>query len=102
MLVHRQFRDHWAELAARVGLQQAQQFWDHVSHNPGQRDPIAQITILKGKAGKSMGPNWSRTYHYEVSGAGRIDYQFNEAFKTSPSGDAHRVVAIRTISFGSH
>ena len=28
-----------------------------------------------------MAPGFSRTVHYEISGAGRIDYQFNDAYR---------------------
>jgi alkylation response protein AidB-like acyl-CoA dehydrogenase len=28
--------------------------------------------VLRGKAGEPMGPGFSRTIHYEISGAGRI------------------------------
>lgn len=102
VLVHRKYRNHWDELVARVGLQQAQQFWDHVVSTPGATSAIASITILRGKAGASRGAGWSRTHHYEVSGAGRIDYQYHNAFKTSADGDEHRVVAMLTISYSSH
>jgi len=102
VLVHKQYMDHWNQLVNRVGIQQAQQFWDHVATNPGGTDPIAQTTILKGKVGDPMGPGWSKTVHYEISGAGRINFQFNNAFKGGANGDGHKVVAIRTISYGSH
>jgi hypothetical protein len=36
VLVHRQFLGIWNELPARVGLANAQQFWDHVAMTPGQ------------------------------------------------------------------
>jgi len=102
VLVHRKFRKHWSELVERVGLQHAQQFWDHVAHTPGLKSPIAQMTILKGKAGQPMGSGWSRTYHFEISGAGRIDYQFNDQYQIDAESDPHRVVAILTISYSSH
>lgn len=102
VLVHRKFLNHWASLVDRVGAQQAQQFWDHVSQTPGMKSPIASITILKGTAGLPMGEGWSRTHHFEISGAGRIDYQYHNAFRGGAHGDAHPVVAILTISFGSH
>jgi len=102
VLVHKKFRNRWAEVVDRVGLQQAQQFWDHVAATPGQKSPIASITILKGKAGLPMADGWSRTHHYEISGAGRIDYQYHNEYAAGAVGDPHRVVAIMTISFGSH
>ena len=100
--MHRKFANHWAELVERVGIQQARQFWEHVSSNPGQPSALASITILRGKAGRPMEDGWSRTHHYEVSGAGRIDYQYHNAYKTSEDGDEHRIVAILTINFSSH
>lgn len=102
VLVHRKFRNHWDQLISRVGLQGAQQFWDHVAYTPGKVSPLASITLLRGKAGAPNGAGWSKTHHYEVSGAGRIDYQYHNAFKTSPDGDEHKVVAILTISYSSH
>ncbi|MEY9875982.1 hypothetical protein ABH931_005489 [Streptacidiphilus sp. MAP12-33] len=102
VLVHRRFKRLYEQLADRVGLQQAQQFWDHVSHDPGNPAPVASTCILRGKAGKPQGPGWSRTTHYEVSGAARIDYQFNDEYRVEADGDAHRVVAILTINYSSH
>jgi hypothetical protein len=36
VLVHRQFLGIWNDLPSRVGLENAQQFWDHVAMTPGQ------------------------------------------------------------------
>jgi len=102
VLVHRKFANHWAELVERVGLQQAQQFWDHVSQAPGSTSGIASTVILRGKAGRAQGPGWSRTHHYELSGAARIDYQYHNEFRVRTDGDAHPVVAILTINYSSH
>lgn len=102
VLVHKRFRNHYVQLVERVGLQQAQQLWDHLASNPGRTSGIASTTMLRGKAGRPQGPGWSRTVHYEVTSSARVDYQYNDTYKTSPDGDAHRVVAILTISFGSH
>jgi hypothetical protein len=102
VLVHKSFYAHYLELAERVGAQQAKQFWDHVAHQPGRPDPIAQTTILKGKAGRPRSEGWSRTIHYEVSSSARIDYQYNNSYVAVPGGDAHPVVAILTINYGSH
>ncbi len=48
-----------------------------------------------------MAPGFSRTVHYEISGAGRIDYQYNAAY-LGARGDPHPVVCIRAISLSSH
>ncbi|AEH10268.1 MULTISPECIES: hypothetical protein [Protofrankia] len=55
--------------------------------------------------GKHHGPKWdgySRTIHYEISGAGRIDYQYCSATTEGADGDAHAVVKILTIDLTSH
>jgi hypothetical protein len=59
VLVHRSFLRHYGKLVSRVGVQQAQQFWDHISMRPGSPCEVASITILKGKAGKPKRPGWS-------------------------------------------
>jgi len=102
VLVHKSFKRHYEELISRVGLQQAQQFWDHLATTPGEQSAVANVTILKGKAGRPQGDGWSRTHHYELTSKARADYQYNNNFTTSPNGDPHPVVAILTISFGSH
>lgn len=102
MLVHKRFAQHYRQLVDRVGLQQAQQFWDHASRTPGSPSPVASTCYLRGSAGRPKGPGWSRTIHYELTSSARIDYQFHDTYRTRDDGDAHRVVAILTISFGSH
>lgn len=55
--------------------------------------------------GKHHAPKWagySPTIHYEISGAGRIDYQYNPASTEGAQGDAHGVVKILSIDLGSH
>ena len=102
VLVHRKFLSHWEDLVSRIGAEGARQFWDHVTQTPGEPCAVASTTILKGSAGKPIGVGWSRTCHYEISGAVRINYQFNNSYKTNDDGDSHRIVAIRTINYGSH
>jgi hypothetical protein len=84
-----------------VGLTGAQQFYDHVANTPGQPPPVNRSGVLRGRAGEPMAPGFSRTIHYEISGAGRIDYQFNDAYLGS-RGDPHPVVFIRAINLSSH
>lgn len=102
VLVHRKYRNQWNDLASRVGTQQAQQFWDHVAQTPNKAPDVGTSTILRGKIGQPIGPGWSRTVHYEITGAGRINYQYNAAYRVSSDADAHPVVIIRTIELGSH
>lgn len=102
VLVHRRFLGHYRQLAERVGLQQAQQFWDHIAINPGNPDPVAQTCFLRGKAGRPQAPGWSRTIHYEVSSSAGIDYQYCDEYRTASDGDPHRVVTILTVNYSSH
>jgi hypothetical protein len=102
VLVHRSFADVWVSLPDRVGLAAAQQFYDHVSNSPGQPAAVNRTGVLRGKAGESMGPGFSRTIHYEISGAGRIDYQYHDTYADGAHGDPHPVVFIRAISLSSH
>jgi hypothetical protein len=51
---------------------------------------------MRGKGG------WSDVHHYEVSGAGRVNYQFHTAYTQGASGDPHRVVRIVDIDLSSH
>jgi hypothetical protein len=102
VLVHRHYVDHYNQMTEAVGLQQAQQFWDHVSATPDVWPAVGTSCILRGKAGDPMGPGWSRTIHYEVSSMARVDYSYHKAYKTTPNGDPHPVVAIWAINLSSH
>ncbi|MBI4319646.1 MAG: hypothetical protein HY675_14250 [Chloroflexi bacterium] len=102
VLVHRRYLEMWQKLPERVGIVNAQQFYDHVAHNPGMIPSVGQATILAGKAGRPAEEGFSRTIHYEITGAGRIDYQFNDSYCGGARGDPHPVVRIRTIDLSSH
>lgn len=102
ILVDRRFYDLWCELPARVGLEAATQFWDHVATSPGSMPAINGSCLLRGAAGRPRGEGWSRTIHYEVSSMARINYQYNDAYRTTADGDPHPVVAILTITYSSH
>lgn len=102
VLVHRQYLDVWKTLVDVVGLTNARQFRDHVSRTPGRPPAVGTSTMLRGR---HHGPKWagySRTIHYEISGAGRIDYQFCPATVEGTRGDPHPVVKILTIDLTSH
>ncbi len=102
LLVHRKFLSEWKELVRRVSLESALQFYDHVTQTPGSHPFVGSSTILKGKAGKPKWDGYSRTVHYEISGAGRIDYQWTDHDTNGAHGDEHRITKILTIDFGSH
>lgn len=101
VLVHRKFAHLWEALPGRVGLANAQQFYDHVARTPGQPATINRTGLLRGKAGEPMAPGFSRTIHYEISGAGRIDYQYHDAYTGGGEGDPHAVVFIRAINLSN-
>lgn len=133
VLVHRQYKDLWDALPQRVGLDSAQEFYDHVAGAPGEAPAINRTTILAGRAGRPIQEGFSRTIHYglvkqllpvfggrliaalpdgdgklfpgdsyEISGAGRINYQYNPAYVDGARGDPHPVVFILTINLSSH
>ena len=102
VLVHRRFVDLWRQLPERVGLESAQQFYDHVATTPGRPADVNRTTVLRGRAGAPKFEGASRTVHYEISGAGRIDYQFADRFTGGTDGDPHAVVIVLTIDLGSH
>ena len=87
---------------SRVGEENARQFWDHVARSPGEPPRVGSSSVMKGKHNKGKWPGFSKTIHYEISGAGRIDYQFNPESKEGVRGDPHPVVKILTIDLGSH
>lgn len=102
MLVHRRYRRVWDELPARVDLESAQQFYDHVANTPGMPPAVGRTSVLRGAAGRPLGEGFSRTIHYEISGAGRINYQYHDSFTGGAHGDPHPVVLILTIVLSSH
>ena len=102
VLVHRQFLGIWTELPSRAGLANAQQFWDHVAMTPGRPPKVGTSSVMKGKYAAPKWPGYSKTIHYEITGAGRIDYQFNPATTEGRRGDPHGVVKILAIDLGSH
>ena len=101
VLVHHRMHERWSELVQRVGLESAQQFYDHVAHTPDRPSDINRTTILRGRASRPSDPGFSRTVHYEISGAARIDYQYHPQF-LGRQGDTHAVVRILAITYTSH
>ncbi|MGH2351310.1 MAG: hypothetical protein ACRDJN_06810 [Chloroflexota bacterium] len=57
---------------------------------------------MRGTSARPLYDGCSRTIHYEISGAGRIDFQFHDAFTGGTHGDPHPVVFILTIDLSSH
>ncbi|MGH2822629.1 MAG: hypothetical protein ACRDLY_06300 [Thermoleophilaceae bacterium] len=103
ILVHRKHEARWNELVDRVGLEQAQRFYDHVCQTPGAPAEGIRVTPLRGRAGRPQEPGFSQTLHWRVPGrAARIDYQYNAAYRGGRKGDPHPVVRIIAINFSSH
>jgi hypothetical protein len=101
LLVHRQYAEAWESLADRVGLESAQQFYDHITQTPDQHPKVGTTGLLRGNHNKGK-DGWSRRVHYEISGAGRIDYEYHPTYKTSGDGDEHAVVRILVVNLSSH
>ena len=85
-----------------LGLQNAQRVWDHLAMHPDMKPSIGSVTPMKGGRYKATADGRSRVYHYEVSGAGRIDYRYHSSWKATGQGDPHPVVWIISIDLGSH
>lgn len=97
VLVHRQFLKRWEDLVPRVGAQGAQQLWDYLTTQPGQQSPYGCVSKLRGAPKGSI-----TTWHYEVSGAGRVDFQCFPDLVATPGEPAHPTVKIVGIDYGSH
>lgn len=102
VVLHHKFLPVWNEIAGRVGLANAQQFWDHVAMTPGQPPKVGTSSVMKGKHHAAKWTGYSQTIHYEISGAGRIDYQYNPRDTGGALRDAHGVVRIMVIDLSSH
>jgi len=64
-----------------------------------------QVPVDRRAGSSQIAPKWpgySKTIHYEITGAGRIDYQFNPAASDGARGDQHGAVKIMSIDLGSH
>jgi hypothetical protein len=87
VLVHRKYLETWDELPSRVGLANARQFWDHVAMTPGEPPKVGSSSVMKGKHAAPKWPGYSKTVHYEITDAGRIDSQFNPRATEGARGD---------------
>lgn len=59
ILVHRKYEAAWNQIVERVGMQQAQQFWDHVAYTPGIKRPYSQYLLSERKG---WGPKRQRIF----------------------------------------
>lgn len=91
----------WAKAVEQAPKKNTQRLWDHLAYRPDQPPLVGTVTAMKGghMAGKD---GWSRVYHYELTGAGRVDYQFHPKYVGGAVGDEHAVVRIINITMSSH
>jgi hypothetical protein len=73
-----------------------------VAFTPGEHPRVGTSSVMKCKHNGPKWPGYSETIHYEISGAGRIDYQYNSASTEGAERDVNGVVKIPTIDLGSH
>lgn len=97
VVVHHKFLKRWEELVGRVGLTGAQQLWDYLTTQPGEPGPYRCVSKMRG-TGKGKPTVW----HYEVSGAGRVDFRVELHHEAKSGMGAHPTVFIIGINFGSH
>jgi hypothetical protein len=103
VLVHRRHQQRWEELADRIGLDQAQRFYDHVAQHPGEPAEGVRMNVLRGRAGDPGETGFSRTVHWRVPGrAARLDYQYHPHYSGGSAGDKHAVVRVIAIVLSSH
>jgi hypothetical protein len=50
----------WNELPGRVGMANAQQFWDHVAMMPGQPPKVGTSSVMKDKHNAPKWPGYSK------------------------------------------
>lgn len=101
ILVHRKHLERWNSIASVCGESNAGELWLHLATQPDQRPRLGTVTPMKGNQHGKQADGTSRVYHYEVSGAARVDYRFNAEAKAG-KGDKHPVVWIVSIELGSH
>ncbi|GAA3058860.1 MULTISPECIES: hypothetical protein [Actinomycetes] len=102
VIVHRKHVDAWNRILDLCGESNAQELWQHLTTRPDQQPLLGTVTPMKGRRYGPTADGMSRVYHYEVTGAARVDYRFNPNYRTSVDGDPHRIVQIISISLGSH
>lgn len=101
VLINKSDWKQWTDMLDQVGMQSGQRLWDHLAFRADRPPEVGKVTRLKGRHMKGQ-DGWSGVHHYEVSGAGRVDFQFHPAFTEGKAGDPHPVVRIIRISMSSH
>ncbi|HEU0104143.1 MAG TPA: hypothetical protein VFR07_17655 [Mycobacteriales bacterium] len=101
VLLHKRDWAAWQKLRDEAGEENAQQLWDHLANRPDQPPLLGTCTPLRGDHMKAKN-GWSRVYHYEVSGPGRVDYRYNAQYEGGSTGQKHGCTRIISITMGSH
>jgi len=91
----------WENAVSQAGDQNVQQLWNHLAYRPDQLPLLGSVTRLKGGHMKGK-EGWSDVHHYEITGAGRISYQFHPNYTGGDKGDEHAVVKVISIEMSSH
>lgn len=103
VLVHRRHLHDWNRILQTCGESNAKELWEHLTTQPDQKPRLGSVTPMKGRLGRQTPDGMSRVFHYELTGAARVDYRYNAAYRTdAATGDPHKVVQIINISLGSH
>lgn len=97
VLVHRQLLQEWNELVDRAGPANARELWSYLTSSPNRPPALGCVSKMRGVPKGS-----DAVWHYELTGAGRVDFTVHPEFKTADGGDAHPCVKIVGIDYGSH
>lgn len=101
VLVHRKHVETWDSIPARCGESNARELWEHLTTAPNEKPRLGTVSKMKGRQFAATGDGMSAVYHYEITGAGRVDYRYKREF-VAHRGDPHPVVQIVSIDLGSH
>lgn len=101
ILVHRKHVKTWNNIPDVCGESNAGELWLHLATQPDKPPRLGTVTPMKGRQYGETDEGLSRVYHYELSGAGRVDYRYCRTF-VSEKGDEHAIVQIISIDLTSH
>lgn len=101
VLMSKSMWKQWENAVSQAGDQNVQQLWNHLAYRPDQLPLLGSVTRLKGGHMKGK-EGWSDVHHYEITGAGRINYQFHPDYAGGAQGDKHAVVKVTSIDMSSH
>ena len=101
VLLSKSLWKQWENFVALAGDQNIQQLCNHLAYRPDQLPLLGSVTRLKG--GHMRGKEgWSDVHHHEVTGAGRINYQFHPDYEGGAKSEKHAIVKVTSIDMSSH